>query len=131
MKKLSPFDFIRSINEKTEHLMDVNPETEREYVPFIINRGMSFSSDTLLYANEMNVKPTTDKRMQYDYLYHSVRKRKRYDKWLKQGEQDEEAIEAIMLVYKVGRKRACEYLKIMPKERLASILKSRGGSNAK
>ena len=131
MKKLTPFDFIRSINEKTESPMDINPETEREYVPFVINRGLSFSSDTIFYANEMNVKPNTDKRMQFDYLYHSVRRRKRYDKWLKQGEQDEQAIEAIMLVYGVGRKRASEYLKLMPKERLASILNSRGGTNAK
>jgi hypothetical protein len=131
MKKLTPFDFIRSINEKTENLMDINPETEREYVPFIVNRGLSFSSDTILYANEMNLNPNTDKRMQYDYLYNSVRRRKRYDKWMKQGEQDEEAIEAIMLVYKVSRKRAFEYLNIIPKEKLASILKSRGGTNAK
>jgi trimethylamine:corrinoid methyltransferase-like protein len=111
--------------------MDINPETEREYVPFIVNRGLSFSSDTILYANEMNLNPNTDKRMQYDYLYNSVRRRKRYDKWMKQGEQDEEAIEAIMLVYKVSRKRAFEYLNIIPKEKLASILKSRGGTNAK
>jgi hypothetical protein len=131
MKKLTPFDFIRSINEKTENLMDINPETEREYVPFIVNRGLSFSSDTILYANEMNLNPNTDKRMQYDYLYNSVRRRKRYDKWMKQGEQDEEAIEAIMLVYKVSRKRAFEYLKIIPEKKLASILKSRGGTNAK
>ncbi len=131
MSKLNPFDYIKSINEKSGNMMAMSTDAEKDYIPFMINRGLSFSPDTILYANEMNCMPMSDKRMQYDYLYHSIRKRKRFDKWIKPEESDETAIEAIMLVYMVGRKRAMEYLRLLPKEKLESIMKSKGGSNAK
>ena len=131
MSKLSPFDYVRSINEKTGNMMDIDPEAERDYVPFVVNRGFSFGNDTILYANEMNIRPNTDKRMQYDYLYNSIRRRKRFDKWIKANGEDDGAIEFLMEYYMVSRKRATEYYRMIPKERLASILKSRGGTNAK
>jgi hypothetical protein len=131
MSKLSPFDYIKSINEKTGNMMEISPDAERDYVPFVVNRGLSFSPDTILYANEMNCMPMTDRRMQYDYLYHSIRKRKRYDKWVKPEEVNEDILQAVMVAYKVGRKRAIEYIRLLPKERLDALLASRGGTNAK
>ena len=131
MTKLSPFDYIKSINEKTGNMMNLSPDAERDYVPFVVNRGLSFSPDTILYSNEMNCMPLTDKRMQYDYLYNSIRKRKRFDKWVKADEANESLVEAVMLAYKVGRKRAIEYIRLLPSERLDVLLNSRGGSNAK
>lgn len=130
-KKLNPFDFIKSINEKTGNMMEVSPDCEKDYVPFIVNRGLSYSPDTLLYANEINCVPLADKRMQYDYLYHSVRKRKRFDKWMKAEELDEPLLEIVMAFYGIGRKRAVEYIRLLPKERLDALLNSKGGSNAK
>jgi len=41
MSKLSPFDYIKSINEKTGNMMDMSPDAERDYVPFVVNRGLS------------------------------------------------------------------------------------------
>jgi hypothetical protein len=131
MSKLSPFDYIKSINEKTGNMMDMSPDAERDYVPFVVNRGLSFSPDTILYANEMNCMPLTEKRMQYDYLYNSIRKRKRFDKWIKREEESGALLEAVMLTYKVGHKRAIEYIRLLSKERLDALLKSKGGSNAK
>lgn len=131
MSKLNPFDYIKSINEKTGNMMDISPDAERDYVPFVVNRGLSFSADTILYANEMNCKPLTDKRMQYDYLYSSVRKRRRYDKWVKPSEMDDELVEAVMLRYQVGRKRAMEYIRLLDDASLDALKRVRGGSNAK
>lgn len=131
MSKLSPFDYLKSINEKTGNMMDISPDAERDYVPFVVNRGLSFSADTILYANEMNCKPLTDKRMQYDYLYHSVRKRRRYDKWIKPEEVDEELLNAIVLRYKVSRKRAVEYARMLDQPSRDALKGVRGGANAK
>lgn len=131
MSKLSPFDYLKSINEKTGNMMDISPDAERDYVPFVVNRGLSFSADTILYANEMNCKPLTDKRMQYDYLYHSVRKRRRYDKWIKPEEVDEELLNAIVLRYKVSRKRAVEYARMLDQPSQDALKGVRGGANAK
>jgi hypothetical protein len=131
MSKLNPFDYIKSINEKTGNMMDISPDAERDYVPFVVNRGLSFSADTILYANEMNCKPLTDRRMQYDYLYSSVRKRRRYDKWVKPSQMDDELVEAVMLRYQVGRKRAMEYIRLLDDASLDALKRVRGGSNAK
>jgi len=129
--KINPFDFIKSINEKTGNMMDISPDVERQYLPFMVNRGLSFSADTILYANEMNCKPLTDRKMQYDYLYQSVRKRRRFDKWVKAAEVDDELVDAVMLRYKVGRKRAMEYIRLLDKSSLEALRGGRGGSNAK
>lgn len=130
--RLSPFDFIKSINEKTGNLMEASPDCERDYTPFVVNRGLSFSPDTVLYANEMNCLPFTERRMQYDYLYATVRRRKRYDKWIKPEEGDTELTEAVMFRYKVSRRRALEYIGMMDEDTRRSIVTAKGGSkNAK
>ena len=126
--RLSPFDFIKSINEKSDNLMAASPDAERDYTPFVVNRGLSFSPDTVLYANEMNCLPFTAARMQYDYLYGAVRRRKRYDKWIKPDTGDEELLKAVMLRYKVGRRRAAEYIPLMGAELRESVLNAKGGS---
>ena len=77
---MNPFEFVKSINEKTGHILADNGDLEKQYNAFLVNRGLSFTPDTILAANEMNVVPFLDKRMQYDYLYSTVRKKKRYSK---------------------------------------------------
>ena len=128
IQRISPFDFIKSINEKTGNLMEVSPETERDYTPFVVNRGMSFSPDTILYANEMNCLPFAERRMQYDYLYASVRRRKRFDKWLKPEEGNEELVQAVLQRYGINRRRAEEYILLMGTETREAVLKAKGGS---
>ena len=80
---MSPFEFVKSINEKTGNILTDNKDLEKAYSPYLVNRGLSFTPDTLLAANEMNAVPFLDKRMHYDYLYTVVKKRKRYAKWIK------------------------------------------------
>ena len=91
LKKISPFDFVNSINTK-ENLM-IDERAEKEYTPFIVNRAMGFGSDTVIAANEMNARPHLDNKMQYDFLMDVVRKGKRYNKWLKNEEENIEAIQ--------------------------------------
>lgn len=127
-KRLSPFDFVKSINEKTDHLMKVQPETEKDYIPFMVNRALSFSPDAVLYANAINTNWIADKRMQYDFLYHAVRRRKRYDKWLKREEEDEALLSTIMEVYQIGHKRAVEYAAMLTQDQRSALRKGYGGS---
>jgi hypothetical protein len=84
-KKKSPFDFINSINYSKKNLIE-DKEDEKQYVPFIVNRGLGYFQDTVLLANEMNVNCHLDNKMQYDFLRTTVRKRKRFSKWLKEDE---------------------------------------------
>ena len=61
----------------------------KTFSPFIVNRCLSYFSDTILYVNEVNKNSHLDKKLQYDYLLNSVRKRKRFSKWLMRELPDE------------------------------------------
>jgi hypothetical protein len=80
-QKISPFDFSNAIctNDKRFWRDDI----EKDYNPFIINKGLSYGADTVHQANEMNARPHLDKRLQFDFLINTIRPRKRYNKWLK------------------------------------------------
>ena len=118
---MNPFDFVKSINDKTGNIIDRDPDAEKAYVPFIVNRALSQFADTTIAANTMNGMHYLDKRLQYDYLYHSLKKRKRFSKWVK-PEWDESSEQMVSNYYNVSRSRAREYLSMMTesdKEELA------------
>jgi hypothetical protein len=125
---MNPFDFVKSINDKTGNLIDRDPDTEKAYVPFIVNRAMSQFPDTVIPANTLNGLHFLDKKLQYDYLYHTVKKRKRFSKWAK-PEWDEVSETTVAEYYDVSRVRAREYLSLMTEQDKESLFKltNKGG----
>lgn len=89
---MTPFDYINAISQSKDNLI-VDDLSEKEYNPFIVNKGLSYFSDTIFYANEMNSKHLLDKKPQFLYLLNIVRPRKRYSKWFKN-----EVIEDIRII---------------------------------
>lgn len=81
------FDYLNSINYSKKDIM-VDDIAEDEYNPFMVNRGLSYFQDTVLYANEMNRYHHLDNRLQFDFLINIVRKRKRFSKWTKSTNPD-------------------------------------------
>ena len=79
---MNPFEFLNSINHKKNNLM-VDEDTEKGYAPFMINRGLSYFQDTVLFANEMNTRSHIDSKLQYDFLREGIRSKKRFSKWMK------------------------------------------------
>ena len=79
---MSPFDYLNAINYTKKDVM-VDDITEKQYLPFMVNRGLSYFQDTVLMANEMNQNAHLDHRLQFDFLINIVRKRKRFSKWNK------------------------------------------------
>jgi len=109
LKKISPFDFVNSINFTKEDLM-VDERTENEYNAFIVNRAMGMGPDTVIAGNEMNRFSHIDKKLQYDFLRGVVRKAKRYNKWLK---SEEENIDAIQRFFGYSFNKAKEALRLL------------------
>ena len=79
---MSPFDYLNAINYTKKDIM-VDDIAEKQYNPFMVNRGLSYFQDTVLMANEMNQYAYMDNRLQFDFLINIVRKRKRFSKWNK------------------------------------------------
>lgn len=112
---ISPFDFINAINHSKEDLI-VDDWSEKQYVPYLVNRGLSFGSDTVIPANEMNSRPHLDKKLQFQFLINTVRPRKRYNKWVKA--EKVEAIELIKTYYGYSTEKARQALSILTSEQL-------------
>ena len=105
-------DYLNAINYTKEPLLDTDDESvEKGYTPFVVNRCLSYFIDTVLYANEMNRRPEADKKMQFDYLQKSIRKNKRYSKWLKQ--ESVENLDLIKQFYGYSDAKAKEVMDIL------------------
>ena len=115
---MSPFDYLKAINETKEDVM-LTPEDERKYSPFIVNRGFSFFMDTIFQVNELNRNYHLEARLQFDYLLNSVRKKKRYSKWLKPEKLQD--LDVVKEYYGFGNEKAKDALRILSEDQLAFI----------
>lgn len=125
---LTPFDYLSSINHTKQDIM-VDDRAEKQYIPFIINKGLSYSHDTVIMANEMNRLPFLDKKLQYSFLINSIRPKKRFNKWIKA--EKVEALDIIKSYYGYSTEKARQVLSILSTEQLQEIKTAmyRGGLN--
>jgi NACalpha-BTF3-like transcription factor len=117
---MSFFDFLNAINDTKEDLLRKDPHTEKEYVPFMVNRGLSYFPDTVMYANEMNMHASIPKKWQFEFLLHGVRKKKRFSKWAKKSASSDD-IKLIMKEYDYSIKRAQEALEMLSEAQLKEL----------
>jgi|TARA_Y100000310_G_scaffold340013_1_gene434463 hypothetical protein len=115
----SPWDFVNAINYTKVRLMDDNPDVEKEYKKYIVKRALSFSHDTVLYANEMNKYPHLDNKLEFDFLLNIIRSRKRFSKWLKPDKIKD--LDAIQTYYGYSTTKAKEVLDLHSGKQLQYI----------
>lgn len=123
---ISPFDFINAIHHSKEALI-VDDWSEKQYSPWLINKGLSYGADTVIYANEMNSRPHITARLQFDFLINTVRPRKRFNKWLKPETVD--ALETVQEYYGYSIDKARQVLPLLSDVQLETIKKrlNKGG----
>jgi len=112
---MTPFDFLNAINHSKDNLI-IDDLTEKDYKAFVINRGLSYFSDTILHANEMNFYHFLEKKLQFLYLLNNIRPKKRFSKWLK-GEKDEN-IEVISEYFGYNHKKAKEVSNLLSQNQI-------------
>lgn len=112
---ISPFDFINAINYSKEELI-VDDWSEKQYIPYIVNKGLSYGSDTVIPANEVNSRPHLDKKLQFQFLINTIRPRKRFNKWVKA--EKVEAIEVVKTYYGYSTEKARQALSILSTEQI-------------
>lgn len=112
------FDYYNSITFTKADLM-VDDQSEKQYVPYLINRGLSFSPDTVILGNEINSRPFLDKKLQYQFYINSIRPKKRFNKWLKA--QKLESIDTIKEYYGYSNSKARQAVSVLTQEQLKTI----------
>lgn len=119
---VSPFDYVKSITFEKNDMMNgtLNDElAEKQYEPFLTNRALSNYYDTIESAHLMNINSHIDKKLQYDYLLNTVRKRKRWSSWSKK--KTSQNLEFVSQYYGISMQKAEEYLEILTTEQLNEI----------
>jgi hypothetical protein len=116
----NPFDFVTAAGHTKQDLIAEDPDSEKDYVPFVTNRAFSYHADSLLAANEMNRLHHLDKAMQFKFLLNVLKPRKRYGgKWAKPAQVTE--VEALMRVYGYGYREAEAALRVLAPEEIDLI----------
>ena len=112
----NPFDYVNAILQNKKQMI-VDELTEKDYVPFLVNRSLSYHSDCLMYANEVNRRHFLDKKLQNDFLLNTIRSRKRpFAKWVKSEKSED--IECVKLVYGLSDSKAREALRLLSDEQI-------------
>ena len=124
---MNPFEYVNSINMTKKDIM-IDDLSEKAYAPFMVNRSLSYFNDTVLMANEMNIKHHLDAKLQYQFLINIVRKRKRFSKWI-EPELDNE-IEVVKEYYGYSNAKAHQVLPLLSKSQLA-IMKEKVNKGGK
>lgn len=122
MSKTNPFEFVDSVSSTKINLMEAGA-SERDYSPYLTNRSLSYHSDAVLYANEMNFWSGLDNRLQYEYLLRSLRRRSRRGKWVKP--EDAEAVELVSWRYGLSREKARAALELLTSDHVLDIKRQR------
>ena len=94
-KKFNVFDFVNDINFGKQYLYA--DDTASEYDPYTLNRAMTIFTDTFVAGEFLNMNYHLDKRMQHDYLFYSVQKRKRWKQggWLKRSDSEKKELKIL------------------------------------
>ena len=121
VNKPSPFNFIKSISNKTfkEDLFG--------YVKYVINLGFSMRSDTVHYANEMNKYDNVSDAEQYAFYFHAMPKKNYFAKWQKMNKTD--GIDEVAEYFSISKRAAIDYCKTLKPDQVKYIksLNLKGG----
>ena len=115
----NPFDYVNSILQNKKNLI-VDELTEKDYQPFLVNRSLSYHKDCVLYANEMNRRHLTDKKLQYDFFLNTIRSQKRpFAKWIKPEKSED--LECIKQVFGLSDQKAREAKRLLSDEQIQQL----------
>ena len=116
----NPFEYLTAINDTKKNVM-VDDIAEKGYNAFMVNRGLSYFNDTVLFANEMNLNAHLDNRLQFDFLINIVRRRKRFSKWMKPDTASD--VEVVKEYYGYSNEKARQALTLLTPEQIIDIKK--------
>ena len=113
-------DYLNAINNTKQKLMDTDDNIwEKKYPSYIINKGLSYFSDTVMMANEMNRLHHASKHMQFSFLINTIRSQKRYSKWLKASKIKD--LDVVKQYFGYSNNRAREALSLLDKKQIDYI----------
>jgi len=123
-------DILPSIQKTKKDLSD-EPDFQKSYNAFMVNRALSYHVDSILHANEMNLRHGLDRNLQYHFYLNSIRSmRRKFQPWVKKEKND--ILDAIKEYYQFSNAKALEAMRLLSTDQvdhIITITKKGGVSN--
>lgn len=116
---MNPFDILNAINYTKENPFQ-DQQSYKEYSPFMVNRGLSYFPDTVLYANEMNRYSDIPNDWQFFFFLNTIPKKKRFSKWSKK-DKETKSLQLVKEYFGYSNEKAKEALSVLSEEQLNMI----------
>ena len=116
----TPFDFINAINQTKKDILAEDSLAVKDYSAFLVNKGLSYFPDTVLYANEMNKHSGIPNDWQFYFFLNSIPKKKRFSKWFKK-DAETESFRLVKEYFGYSDEKVKEALTILTESQLAMI----------
>jgi len=119
---MSPFDYVKAINETKVDLLAGDPEEIKDYskVKFIVNRALGYFPDTVMQANQMNQFSDIPADWQFSFFLNTISKKRRFSKWAK-ADKETASLELVKEYYGYSSEKAKEALSVLSDEHLIMI----------
>ena len=130
------FNWINQILVDKKHWNEFTEDEQKKFSPFIINRWLSMDKDFLEIVNYFQKYSigTLESREVYKWYCDVLPKGKRFNKYIKgKGDKkfDKELVEIIRNHFECSRLQTKQYLELIDKEELKSILEMYGTDKTK
>ena len=111
---IGPFVYVKQINEK-------NYSTDLSgYNPYLTNRAFAYHMDCILLAEEMNQLHHLSPDLQYDFMYHSIRRGKRFG--FPPKAEDPHNLDVVMEYFQFSKEKALDALRVLTLSDISSII---------
>lgn len=125
---MTPFDFLKLVHNKDIKWESLNEDEQKAYNTFIINKALSFNSNYLDLINQIQHYTPTPKES-FKYLQSMTSNKFKYNKWIKGSKTtkfNSILVETISAYLECSNKQAEEYLSILEKKEIKTMLKHIG-----
>ena len=125
---MTPFDHLKNLHTKKRNWDDFNDEEKKNFNIYIINKALSFNPNYLNVVNLIQKYSTgqiTQKEV-FKIYFNLLPNKFRFYKWIKgeKTKKDKEKAEYLAMYYKVSIREAYDYLKILDRKTINSIIKN-------
>ena len=122
------FDWLKEINTKKTHPNEFINQDWDTWNSYMIHRFLSMNPDFIELVNEVQMLPPTNKKQIYSIYREYIPKNNTWSKYVKSSikDPDKDLVEYLKNYFKVSTREIKDYLKILDKKEVQSILNKQG-----
>ena len=127
---MNPFEHVKNLHTKKRRWEDFNDEEKKSFNVFIINKTLSFNPNYLsivnMVQNYTGLNQILSQKEVFNLYFNLLPTKFRFYKWIKgeKTKKEKEKAEHLAMHFKVSTREAYDYLKILDKKTIKSIIKN-------